>query len=94
MLTASDFINPVCHFRVIELKPKIIGYYAIYLKPRDSYDLDALFVESAFIGKRIGKQLLEHAKVLVRKFAGQQITLQAEPNAEAFYLKAGAKVVS
>lgn len=53
MLTASDFINPACHLRVTELKPKIIGYYAIYLKPRDSYDLDALFLSPPLLVKEL-----------------------------------------
>lgn len=91
--TPAEFNDPNFHFRAMELNDKIVGYYAIVCVSPTLYELDALFVEPVFIGKGIGKQLMEHAKELVKKLGGSKITLQAEPNAEPFYLKSGGVAV-
>lgn len=92
-ITPCEFHNSKFHFRVMEHKNRIIGYYAVCHLDPNTYELDALFVEPAFIGKGVGKKLMDHAKALVTELAGTKITLQAEPRAEPFYLKAGAHIV-
>ncbi len=92
-ISTDEFHNPKFHFRVIEQESKIIGYYAICFVTLNSYELDALFVEPLFIGKGIGKKLLDHAKALVLQLGGAKIVLQAEPNAERFYINEGANIV-
>ena len=92
-ITCSEFHNSKFHFRVMEQKNKIIGYYAVCHLDSNTYELDALFVEPTFIGKGVGKELMDHGKALVTELGGTKIILQAEPNAEPFYLKAGANIV-
>ena len=92
-ITPGEFDNSKFHFRVMEQENKIIGYYAVCHLDSNTYELDALFVEPTFIGKGIGKQLMDHAKALVKEIGGTKIILQAEPNAEPFYVKAGADIV-
>ena len=92
-ITSGQFYNPKFYFRVIEQETTIIGYYAIYCLDSTTYELDALFVEPEYIGQGIGKKLIDDAKTLVMQLGGTKIMLQAEPNAEPFYLKVGAKII-
>nr|WP_136252538.1 GNAT family N-acetyltransferase [Ningiella ruwaisensis] len=92
-ISPGEFHNSKFQFRVMEYENRIIGYYAVCHLDSNTYELDALFVEPVFIGKGVGNQLIDHAKSLVTQRGGTKIILQAEPNAEPFYLKAGANIV-
>lgn len=60
-ITQEEFSNPSFHFYVFEQDKTILGYYALFCQSKETYELDALFVEPSFIGKGIGKQLMQHA---------------------------------
>ena len=53
----------------------------------------ALFVEPNHIGKGIGRGMLQHALNVVAARSGESVLIQGEPNAEKFYLAAGAKQI-
>jgi GNAT superfamily N-acetyltransferase len=67
----------------------IVGFYALVRQSRTEYELDALFVEPAFIGKGFGRLLVEHAKSVASTMGGTKLIIQGDPNAERFYLAMG-----
>ena len=79
------------HYYVAEGELNLLGYYAIEKLNDREFELEALFVEPDFIGKGVGRALIEHAKNLVRKLGGNKIIIQGDPNAEKFYREVGGK---
>lgn len=77
--------------RLIRYGQQLAGFYAITADGPDQLELDALFVQSNHQGKGLGSQLLIDAKHRARQCSAKSIVIQADPNAEAFYLAAGAK---
>jgi GNAT superfamily N-acetyltransferase len=71
-----------------------IGYYAIIKINAETVKLDNLFILPEFIGKGCGKMLMEHlfAKAAYENYT--LVTLDADPNAEAFYSKFGFNTIS
>ena len=55
--------------------------------------LEFLFVKPKFIGKRIGKQLIEHAINSCRNNSCEVLNVLSDPNAESFYAKHGFKTM-
>lgn len=78
------------HFYVAESAQKIIGFYALKTISNDTIELEALFVEPKYIGTGVGRQLFDHAKNLAAKLGATDLIIQSDPNAEGFYIKAGA----
>lgn len=87
----SDHIQNECaSYFVADLDGHIVGYYALIRESVSACELEALFVEPAHIGTGIGRLLIEHAKKTAIELGTTQITIQGDPNAERFYLAAGA----
>lgn len=85
-LSSTDF-----HYYIAERGSELLGYYAIEKLSNQEFELEALFVEPDFIGKGVGRELIDHAKNLVRKLGGEKLIIQSDPNAEKFYRAAGGK---
>lgn len=77
-------------FVVAEAGNSVAGFYALHALPQQEIELAALFVEPAFIGKGIGRALMQHAIARVRNRNALTLLIQGDPNAEHFYLAAGA----
>jgi N-acetylglutamate synthase-like GNAT family acetyltransferase len=86
----EDIAAPDALFRLAECEGEIAGYYALVRLSQDEYELDALFVEPQWIGRGIGRALIEHAKKSARQLGVRSLLIQGDPNAERFYLAAGA----
>ena len=67
-----------------------VAFYVLEQTGVDVAELDALFVEPEFIGKGIGKILIEHAKKQAGKLGIVTIVIQGDPNAQPFYTAIGA----
>ncbi len=67
-----------------------VAFYVLQQTGVDVAELDALFVEPEFIGKGIGKILIEHAKKQAGKLGLVTIVIQGDPNAQSFYTAIGA----
>ena len=80
------------NYYIAEGNSKLLGYYAIEKLNDREFELEALFVEPDFIGKGVGRALIDHAKNLVRKLGGCKLIVQGDPNAEEFYRAAGGKL--
>ncbi|MEZ4859651.1 MAG: GNAT family N-acetyltransferase [Caldilineaceae bacterium] len=69
---------------------QIIGFYALLpMAQAQIYELDDLWVEPAWIGRGVGKQLFHHACAWVQAQGGTMLQLVAEPHAIGFYHKMG-----
>ncbi|MBS1789121.1 MAG: GNAT family N-acetyltransferase [Acidobacteria bacterium] len=85
----AEFIERNEVFAAIE-NGELIGFYAL-VKSEGRTELDHLWVLPEWVGKGIGRQLLAHAMDRASTSGTRQIEIVSDPNAEGFYLKAGAK---
>ncbi|MEL6193177.1 MAG: GNAT family N-acetyltransferase [Bacteroidota bacterium] len=66
----------------------LIGFYSLVQK-EDEVWLDDLFIDPSVIGEGIGSILLAHAYRAILELGVTTLLLEADPHAEAFYLKKG-----
>jgi N-acetylglutamate synthase-like GNAT family acetyltransferase len=86
---SSDFINNNQVY-VAECEDEIIGFYALVVGERQA-ELEHMWVAPQFIGTGVGKELFIHA---MQTAAGENISeveISADPNAEGFYQRMGAR---
>ena len=77
------------HTLVAEGRTGLLGFVTITGAPPEG-ELDALFVEPAAVGRGVGRALLDAARALARAEGFRALAIQADPNAESFYLRHGA----
>jgi GNAT superfamily N-acetyltransferase len=73
--------------RVVERDAVVLGFSALTRVDAVTHDLEALFVEPAEMRAGIGAALLTDAAALARQRGAQVLTVTANPNALAFYLR-------
>ena len=71
---------------------KSIAFYALS-QIEEGYELGHLWVLPEYIGKGIGKQLLQHAFERCKLLHISTLKIYADPNAQTFYEKMGAKKI-
>jgi GNAT superfamily N-acetyltransferase len=69
---------------------KAVGFYAL-VGGGHRLDLEHLWVLPAWIGTGLGRRLFEHAMRRARELGARTVTIEADPNAEGFYRKMGAR---
>lgn len=77
---------------VLEENGRMLGFYVLTVKERD-IELSRLMVDSASTGNGFGRTLWDHAVQTARERGYRKLTLDADPNAEAFYLRMGAETL-
>jgi N-acetylglutamate synthase-like GNAT family acetyltransferase len=85
----AQLLSEQMRFFVLENAQRVVGFCALALQSGTEIELEALFVEPAFIGRGFGRLLIEHAKSAAAAMGGTQLIIQGDPNAERFYLAAG-----
>ena len=83
---------PHFHFYVGEADNRLVAFYALEWTREKPAELEALFVVPSLIGTGVGKTMMEHCKRIARQLGIQEIFIQGDPNAESFYLSAGAQL--
>jgi len=73
---------------VLERYDEIVAYYSFSVEEKK---LDALFVDPDYIGQGCGQQLWADLLSRVKALQVTEFTLDADPHAETFYIKMGAK---
>lgn len=81
--------EPFC-LAVAELDAAIAGFYALEEQGGRRFELEALYVDPAYMGGGVGRALIEEAKREVQRRGGRELVIQGDPHAEGFYLAAGA----
>lgn len=89
---SKDYIETNFVFKLID-NSEIVGYYSYIIKEEKNVLLDNLFILPEYIGKGLGKYLMEDFLNRMKNEKFEKITLDSEPNAEAFYLKIGFKKI-
>lgn len=89
----SDIDSVNTAYVVAEYKATVVGFFGIEKMTDAQYELTALFLEPDHIGRGVGRTLLQHAIQEVVSKGGGTLQIQGDPNAEQFYLAAGAKCV-
>jgi len=72
---------------------EIAGFYGLVRTTETVIELEALFIAPSHIGCGHGGQLFRHAVEQARASGAERITILADPNAESFYRKLGAKLI-
>lgn len=68
-----------------------LGFYALERLSDGDCELDALFVEPAWIGSGVGRALIEHARRTATQIGATRLIIQGDPHAADFYLAAGGR---
>lgn len=80
-------------YRVVESADDMVGFHAIHILSPNKYELEGLFVEPEYIGHGVGRRLIEDALRILGNKGGGELLIQGDPNAERFYLAAGARQI-
>ena len=68
---------------------EIVGFYS--LRPAQTvWEVDNLWVLPEFMHQGVGRALLSHALATAANGGAREVTVDADPNAEPFYLECGA----
>jgi GNAT superfamily N-acetyltransferase len=74
---------------VAMMDAEVAGFYS--LSPSQAaWELDNLWVSPQFMHRGVGRGLLSHALETAAGGGALEVTVDADPNAEAFYLECGA----
>ncbi|MBL4643517.1 MAG: GNAT family N-acetyltransferase [Flavobacteriaceae bacterium] len=76
------------------IENEIAGFYLLNRVNARTCYLEFLFVKPKFIGKNIGKELVEHAISSCRANGFGVLNVLSDPSAEPFYAKHGFKTLS
>lgn len=68
---------------------EVAGFYILNQPKKKSIELEFLFILPKYIGKGIGKKLIEHSFTRAKEFSCKKMTVLADPNAETFYESQG-----
>lgn len=87
----ADFIEGNDVFVAVDCD-NLIGFYALVISDGIT-ELDHLWVLPKWIGKGIGRKLLDHALNRAAAIGAPRIEIVSDPNAEGFYRNAGARPI-
>jgi GNAT superfamily N-acetyltransferase len=71
---------------------RVVGFYGL-ARDGDRFRMEDLFLAPTLIGRGFGRQLFEHAERTARALGATELLIEADPNAEGFYLRMGAQRV-
>jgi len=89
--SAEKILAPNYHFYVAKKQNDVLGFYALQALSETQAELEALFVEPEWIGKGIGRTLIQHAIGFAKNQGCNSLIIQGDPHAEKFYRAAGGK---
>jgi GNAT superfamily N-acetyltransferase len=69
---------------------RVVGFYGLE-RDGDRFRMEDLFLVPSVIGHGLGRQLFEHAVEAARARGATELLIEADPNAEGFYLRMGAQ---
>jgi GNAT superfamily N-acetyltransferase len=91
-LTIAPAYIARCSVFVAEEDEGVIGFYSLRWEGADLW-MDHLFVEPDRIGNGWGGRLFDHAVSTASELGAVSFQIEADPNAEPFYLAKGARSI-
>lgn len=88
LTVTPDYIEKNGVYKLI-IDHKSAGYYSFFYQDVKTVKLDNLFLLPEYIGKGLGRILMEHFLLEINKTIVKKVVLNSEPNAEQFYAKLG-----
>jgi GNAT superfamily N-acetyltransferase len=79
-------------FVVAEISGAIVGFYGLRRVSRETFELEALFVDPNWMRKSVGRRLVGWAAEEARELGGRVIAVQSDPYAEGFYVAVGGQI--
>ena len=76
---------------IAEMNDVVLGFYALEHVATDLVELGFMFVEPAYMGRGIGRQLLRHASDVARARGYAEMRIVSDPHATGFYEQMGAE---
>lgn len=89
-LTPAQLAATPARYAVARLDGALAGYGGIEPVATVTWELEALFVEPALIGRGVGKRLFVHLAMLAAARGARTLRIQSDPNAAGFYARVGA----
>jgi N-acetylglutamate synthase-like GNAT family acetyltransferase len=86
---SSDFISNNQVY-VAECESEVVGFYALVVGDRQA-ELEHMWVAPKYIGRGVGKELFIHAMQVSAGDNISEVEISADPNAEGFYKRMGAR---
>ena len=86
-----EFIAGNVAYSAIE-QDRAVGFYLLTTEA-DGLHLDHLWIAPPAMGRGIGRALFDHAVEQTRKLGHRTLRIEADPNAEGFYVVMGARRV-
>ncbi|MGI8896805.1 MAG: GNAT family N-acetyltransferase [Pyrinomonadaceae bacterium] len=86
---SSDFISNNQVY-VAERENEIIGFYALVVEDQQA-ELEHMWVAPKYIGTGVGKELFIHSMQIAAGDNVSEVEISADPNAEGFYERMGAR---
>lgn len=86
-----EFIAENLAYSAIE-EGRAVGFYLLTTEA-DGLHLDHLWIAPHAMGRGIGRTLFEHAVKQTRRLGHRALKIEADPNAEGFYARMGARRV-
>lgn len=86
-----EFIAANVAYSAIE-EGRAVGFYLLTTES-DGLHLDHLWIAPLAMGRGIGRALFEHSVGQARALGHQTLKIEADPNAEGFYTRMGARRV-
>jgi len=69
---------------------RLVGFYVL-TRESDGLHLDHLWIMPSAMHRGIGRKLFEHAVQQAKTYGFRALKVEADPNAEGFYLRMGAR---
>lgn len=77
---------------VVEIESELLGFYVLLPMPKH-WRLEHFWVSPTSMGRGIGRALLKHAVGIVGQSGATALEIDADPNAEKFYIACGASTL-
>ena len=80
-------------FFVAEIDFLIIGFFVLKTVSATLIELEALFIDPAYINRGYGRKLINFAISVAKKSGSEIMIIQSDPHVKNFYLKVGCKFI-
>lgn len=89
LLTITPSFIAAYETHLAKEKAQIAGFHALVEKA-GAWRLEHLWVQPRWMGRGLGRSLFQHAATLARARGANCLTIESDPNADAFYRRLGA----